>query len=1469
MVGTILCTYLVLLVCLNLRPIKNLWIGEIEQSVSSLLHSKVEIKDVEVGLFNRIVLHDLTVYDQNEEVLLSSKKFSAKILLRDLLKSKISLRSVLLMDTDVHLYQVAKDSAYNFQYIVDLFQTSEDASTQTQLKIGSLIVTRANVSCDKRWMPKPAQGFSKDHIALNDIHANLSVNIINNDSIHLRVRKFACTESCGFAINNVRFNAEIGKSGITLDKTRISLPHSDIIAEAPISISFDQKQLPLINGDILIKSLSSQDFEFLTPYLNNLDFNLNGGVKINHNEGIKHVIISLKEQKSHFNLDIDSDIKDNHQFNVNLKHLEADSIFLTQIVSLIPNKDVQRLRNLGHVSATGNATYDIKSSNGQGQVDLQSPSAGVINIKGTLQDEALNVNLATKETNLKALLEADYLPETLNATAQVKAILKDSTLAPKQLSLQIASAINQQYYDLEDIATTVEMNNHNVKCDVESNHPDLLLTLKASCTYRNKTLSDLNLNGKLKNINISKLGVTDSTISGIWRGMIHLNAPAITENKCKLHLTIDSLVAQRLVQPFKMKKCDASLDYTKNQHSTLKLKSDFISVNAEGVIDYATVLDTWKSTLTQHIPSLKSTTSIKQTKDKNDEKNAMSFMVYLHDGRFAHNVFFLPIEMSDGSTIQGKLFKDDTHAKLSAFAEKVKYENHELENVSLHLQSKDSSAGLLVQAKKQMMNDNIQFVLGAQLHDDLLETNLEWDGVKHHKFSGSLNTMTSFLDDNTIRSSVLPTTIHIEDSIWNVSKGEFLFSGKDHKIKNLTLNTSHQSITLNGGLSSTKDDSLHLKLKNINVGYILDKINFRSVLFDGAASGDAYLSITPGKPFLTTNLHVKSFLFNKAPFGDAKLHATWDSPKEPINVVGNFEQKDISSTRAIGHIWPSKNSIDLQITTNKTNIAFLRKWVNNIVRDITGNTTGYCRLHGTFNKLDLSGNMQINAAFDVPANGVSYQLENAKVAISSGLFTLQNATLKALKGGTGLAQAQLKHNHFKNFFYDLNVTSNGLLLYDKGRTPDMPFYATTYANGTIQINGSPTQLTLNVDATPTNNSLIVYTENEILATHNSNDGVINYRNARKDAASQDVNLPLITMVPTPQMDMNFHFNVNMNSAATLRVLMDEVTGDHLNLVGNGILSADYYNKGAFRLHGNYALTGGNYQMSIQDVLKKNFEIQNGSSIIFGGNPDEAQLALKAIYTVPTASLADLNIGENFSDRNIKANCILNIGGTASNPNVSFDLDLPNINDDEKQMVRKLIATEEDMNMQVIHLLALGRFYTYDYTVTESNQQSQSTVVANSFLSSTLSSRINDVISNALGSNDWNFGTNFTTGTTGWTDMEVDGIISGKLMNNRLLLNGNVGYHENKYNAMRGSNFVGDFDVKYLLNPNGGILLKAYSETNDRYFTKSALTTQGVGIQFQKDFTNLKELFTKSKKTPTMNEVPPAESDSTLEVKDIQ
>ena len=87
-------------------------------------------------------------------------------------------------------------------------------------------------------------------------------------------------------------------------------------------------------------------------------------------------------------------------------------------------------------------------------------------------------------------------------------------------------------------------------------------------------------------------------------------------------------------------------------------------------------------------------------------------------------------------------------------------------------------------------------------------------------------------------------------------------------------------------------------------------------------------------------------------------------------------------------------------------------------------------------------------------------------------------------------------------------------------------------------------------------------------------------------------------------------------------------------------------------------------------------------------------------------------------------------------------------------------------------------------------------------------------------------------------MEFEGMLSGQLLNNRLLINGNFGYRDN---PMANTNFVGDFEAEWLVNRSGDIRLKAYNETNDRYYTRTNLTTQGIGIIFKKDFNHWNEL----------------------------
>ena len=129
---------------------------------------------------------------------------------------------------------------------------------------------------------------------------------------------------------------------------------------------------------------------------------------------------------------------------------------------------------------------------------------------------------------------------------------------------------------------------------------------------------------------------------------------------------------------------------------------------------------------------------------------------------------------------------------------------------------------------------------------------------------------------------------------------------------------------------------------------------------------------------------------------------------------------------------------------------------------------------------------------------------------------------------------------------------------------------------------------------------------------------------------------------------------------------------------------------------------------------------------------------------------------------------------------------------------------------------------------------------NNELTSVASSTISSQLSNILGqiSENWQISPNIRSNKGDFSDVEVDLALSSQLLNNRLIFNGNFGYRDNTFNT-RNSNFIGDFDLEYLLNRKGSIRLKAYNHFNDQnYYVRNAMTTQGVGVVFKHDFDKL-------------------------------
>ena len=218
-----------------------------------------------------------------------------------------------------------------------------------------------------------------------------------------------------------------------------------------------------------------------------------------------------------------------------------------------------------------------------------------------------------------------------------------------------------------------------------------------------------------------------------------------------------------------------------------------------------------------------------------------------------------------------------------------------------------------------------------------------------------------------------------------------------------------------------------------------------------------------------------------------------------------------------------------------------------------------------------------------------------------------------------------------------------------------------------------------------------------------------------------------------------------------------------------------------------------------------------------------------------ANLTDLD--DSFStDRdlnrtNVPVNALLMVKGGISEPELSFDLEFPTLTSDAYRKVKSVISTDEMMNRQIIYLLALNRFYTPDYMKSNTNNN-ELTSVASSTISSQLTSILGQI------SDNWQISPKFRSNKGDFSDVEVDLALSSQLLNNRLIFNGNFGYRDNTYNT-RNSNFIGDFDLEYLLNRKGTIRLKAYNHFNDQnYYVRNAMTTQGVGVVFKHDFDQL-------------------------------
>ena len=584
--------------------------------------------------------------------------------------------------------------------------------------------------------------------------------------------------------------------------------------------------------------------------------------------------------------------------------------------------------------------------------------------------------------------------------------------------------------------------------------------------------------------------------------------------------------------------------------------------------------------------------------------------------------------------------------------------------------------------------------------------------------------------------------------------------------------------------------------------------------------------------------------------GVLDAHALWNQEKEQIDIHAIANDGPDVKTLIDGYVSPVHNTIDLAIHADSTYIDFMHNFTKSFLSDVTGHANGDVRVAGTLDNINLTGKLLVDGEATVIPLNTTYRLERDTVVMIPDDILLNSIPIYDREGNQAFLSGGIHHQHLTNLSFDLAVNTEKLLGYDFKDFGDNIFYGTVYAAGNVTIHGQGNDVIIDCNVTPLKNTVFVYNASSPDAI--SSQEFIEWltpasTTSSASTASYTSMASSSNNSPSRATDTNIYINflINATPDATIRLLMDANANDYVTLNGDGTIRATFYNKGAFNMFGTYTVDQGTYDVTFQNIIKKNFTFNRGGTITFGGDPYQAALNLQASYPVSAVSLSDLNIGNSFSSNTIRVNCLMNISGMPASPQVDFDLEMPTVNTDEQQMVRSVINGQQEMNQQVIYLLAVGRFYTQGANNSNTQQGDPTSLAMQSILSGTLSMQINSLLNTFVKNENWNFGANISTGNEGWHNAEYEGIVNGRLLNNRLLFNGQFGYRDNATRA--NPSFIGDFDLQYLLFPNGNLALKVYNQTNDRYFTKSSLNTQGIGIIVKKDFNGLRDLFSSKKK----------------------
>lgn len=1438
------------------ESVKNFIVEDLKKKIGSDLG----IGSLHFKPFNTIELDSVYLYDQSNKRVLIADRVSASIDLFALMRKKVVVTSAWLSDFEVNLSKDSINSPLNIQYIVDAFKSKDNTpKSQIDIKLSSVNITNGKLNYDiiDRPVLEDSNRLDVNHIAISDLQAKLALKSLTPDSLNIQIKKLGMKEKSGLEITNLLcrlitqgkkvsvrgFNLNLPESNIELSRCEIDLTPTSDTAKV-----LDYATLYCIIGE---SEIAPRDIAALVPALKNFDDKLSLKGEINgsiDNLSISDLIINYGKK---MHLVSNSEIKDirHPEKTYILGSIDELKISNTEIESIVNNftkgKTIlpPQLKKLGTISFEGDVSGYLKQLTAFGSLDTD---LGVINtdiLFGFNHKNGISSyvqgKVYTSNFNLGKLLDNNDLNKTsLNINVDLE--------KPKNSNIRGKAdgdifSLDYKGYTYKDIMLNASYDGLRMDGEIKIDDPNGQLNVSGLFDLSDKEKPELIFKAQVNNVQLANLNIAKNMQHSYLSFNVDADFRGKSIDNVNGYLRIDSIDFLKGDKLFNMNKflVEASIDSVQTQ--SLKISSDLVNGKIEGKYSYSAMANSILNMLQPYLPAL---IESKDNKGNNNPANNFTLDFTVNNTERLSQIFNLPVTVISPSKIIGYYNDTQQKFKLELFAPVVKAAGMNIKGGYVLAENTEDRLNTKIDAMIVGKNATNDISIKSAVQDNLVNTHITLlnDGKQKARGEFSINTLFSKSPKDPLRIDidVLPSQLTLNSAIWKMAKSHITIQDGTYAVDKFSVATEDRSqeISIDGKYSpKSTTDILQAELNNINLEYIFQTLAIDVLKFGGLATGKLYVSTVENKPYANTRLEISDFKFNGTPLGNLNLFSELDEETNKVVLDGLIVSKENKRTKVNGTIDPIKQGLSLFFDADSIDVSFLNAYTNVIFQNINGRGTGNIHLFGNFSDVTVEGKAFVqDGSLGINMLNTTYKFTDT-IFMKKDLIYFNDIVLTDQYNNIAIASGKVAHDFFHDFKYQVDLSANNFLVYNTTKEHNPLFYGTVFGSGKGSIGGDEQAVDINIS---------MRTEDKTLVRMNFMEDIINeysFITYKDKGKSTDEAIPK-TALHTPNsfktssgMDINMNFYIDATPDAVVELVMDPIGGDILRGSGSGALQFQWDMKSSPLLFGTYNINRGSYNFTFQRILERRFTIEDGSNVQFRGDPFQATLDVSASYKV-NASLNDLdrNLAQKSGQTTIPVSCILNLTGPLRQPNVGLDIKFPAADAEIERQVKNLISTEDMINKQVAFLLLLSRFYKPD-----SNADTQDSSDLAVLASATLSNQLTKIVSQI--DDRWELGTNIRYSNTNIenANTEIELMVGSRLLNDRLLINGNFGYRNDAYLGKEA--MITDVDIEYLLNNAGTWRIKAYNHYNEKYYYLGReANTQGVGLVYKKDFDNLYDFF---------------------------